>query len=149
MEVSVGGPGKVRPTFVREGDRDYVELKIIGDPNTVIEKVTPAHVQRWPREWEAYQQGKTEVEIKGTPLTDVPGIDRGQAMAYKLNNVRTAEELADLDDAACRGLGMGAMTHRKAAQMLLKLNALQAAQVDDEPKRRGRPPKSDTPDDAA
>lgn len=145
MEVSVGGPGKVRATFIRDGDRDMVELKIIGDLNTFLSKVMPEHVQKWPREWAAYQAGKSEVEIKGTPLTDVPGIDRGQAMAYKLNNVRTAEELADLDDAACRGLGMGALTHRKAAQMLLKLNALQAAQVEDEPVKRGRPRKDEVP----
>lgn len=144
MEVSVGGPGKVRATFIRDGDRDMVELKIIGDPNTFLSKVMPEHVQKWPREWAAYQAGKSEVEIKGTPLTDVPGIDRGQAMAYKLNNVRTAEELADLDDAACRGLGMGALTHRKAAQMLLKLNALQASQVEDEPAKRGRPRKEES-----
>ena len=121
---------------------DKVELKIIGDPCDWRGKVTPEHVAQFPREWETYQQGKGEVEIIGTPLTDVPGITKEMAISLKLKGVRTAEELAALDEAASKGLGMGVMTLSKIARNMMaaaELETLKALTAD--APRRGRPPK--------
>jgi hypothetical protein len=138
---------KLRCKFFRDGDRDYAEVVIIGDPNTLIQKVDEWHVKTFPREWEAYQRDAGEVEVKGTPLTEVPGIDRNAALALKLKGVRVAEELAALDDGAAQGLGMGMMTFIKAARLLMKAKA-QEAQLEviaaaETIKARGpgRPPK--------
>lgn len=145
---------KLRANFFKDvdGKQDLVEIVIIGDPNTLIRKVTTEHVRRFPREWEAFQSGQTEVKIEGTPLTDVPGLDRSAALAMKLKGVRTAEELAALDEAAATGLGMNMRTFVKAAQNLVKLREFEKAQereeklkaLDEDKPRRGRPPRVET-----
>lgn len=147
---------KLRANFFKDvdGKQDLVEIVVIGDPNTLIKKVTPEHVKRFPREWEAYQAGSTEVTVAGTPLTEVPGVDRNAALAMKLKGIRTAEELANLDEGAAVALGMNMRTFVKSAQNLVKLRKLEAAQAleeklnaleADEPKpRRGRPPRVET-----
>ncbi len=140
---------KLRAKFFRddEANRDMVEIRIIGDPNSLIRKVTPQDVERWPNEWNGYQAGKSELEVKGTPLMDVPGLDKGRAMSLKLQGVRTAEELAGLDEAAAKGLGLGTWTLVRVAKAFLaerRLEALEAL-TEDAPKRGpGRPPKSET-----
>lgn len=139
-----GGPGKLRGKFFKDDatGRDMIEIRIVGDPSTLISKVQPEHVVKFAREWEAYQQGATEVDVGGTPITEVPGVDRNVALALKLKGVRNAEELAALDEAAAKGLGMGIFTMSKAAKQLVRLKELEAMQsmLADAP-RRGRPPK--------
>jgi len=140
--------GNVRAKFFKsETGQDLVEIKIIGDPCDIILKVAPHHIEQFPREWEAFQQGEQNVDYGGTPLTDVPGIDANVAIAYKLKGVHNAEMLANLSDAAALGLGMGGLTARNVARLLVEANkhnpeALRAAQaVPEAPKRKGRPPK--------
>lgn len=146
---------KLRANFFKDvdGKQDLVEIVIIGDPNTLIKKVTPDHVRRFSREWEAFQAGQTEVHVEGIPLTEVPGIDRSAALALKLKGVRTAEELAALDEAAATGLGMNMRTFVNSAKNLVKLRNLEKMQaveeklkaIDTEEKpRRGRPPRIET-----
>ena len=143
---------KLRANFFKDvdGKQDLIEIVIIGDPNTLIKKVAPEHVKTFPREWEAYQSGQTEIKIEGTPLTEVPGIDRNLALALKLKGVRTAEELAALDEAAATGLGMNMRTFVSSAKNLVKIKAYEkqeAAQaamlaaVEEDKPRRGRSPK--------
>lgn len=137
----------VRAKFFKDGDFDRVEISIVGDPNTIIQKVAPEHLKQFPKEWEAYRAGEREVDYGGTPLTDVPGIDHNKATAYKLKGVHNAEMLADLSDAATKNMGLGGLTDRKSAQLLIKANAhdrLAALTVDVEPVKRGpgRPPKA-------
>lgn len=135
---------KLRATFFKDGKRDMIHIKIVGDPCDNIEKVTPAHIAAYPREWEQYQSGQEHVDVGGTELTEVPGITRDIATAYRLKGVRNAEELRALDDAAVKSLGMQGLAHRRAADLLLKekeLEALKALQA--EVKRGpGRPPKA-------
>lgn len=144
---------KLRANFFKDvdGKQDLIEIVIIGDPNTLIKKVAPEHVKTFPREWEAYQSGQTEIKVEGTPLTEVPGIDRNLALALKLKGVRTAEELAALDEAAAVSLGMNMRTFVSSAKNLVKVKAYEkqeaaqaamlAAAEEDKP-RRGRPPKA-------
>jgi hypothetical protein len=121
--------------------------------------VTPDVAAKFPREWESYQSSNESIAIPGTPLTEVPGVDRNAAANLKMQGVRVAEELAALDEAHAKALGLGGITFWKAAKNLIKLKQLEAMQsvmeahqakvaapVEDEPKRRGRPPKVDTPD---
>lgn len=115
---------KLRATFFRDGARDMIEIKIIGDPNTVIRKVEPKDLSQFASEWTAYEAGKGDVDVGGTPLTEVPGILPALAVAWKLKGVRNAEELAALDDHAIRSLGMNALSFRTAAQNLLAAREL-------------------------
>jgi len=145
---------KLRANFFKDvdGKQDLIEIVIIGDPNTLIKKVTTEHVCRFPREWEAYQSGQSEVKVEGTPLTDVPGVDRTAALAMKLKGVRTAEELAALDEAAATGMGMNMRTFVKAAKNLVQLREFEKAReredklkaLDEDKPRRGRTPRAET-----
>jgi hypothetical protein len=133
---------KTRAKFFKDEvtGRPMVHIHAIGDPCDIIQKVEPRHIQRWPAEWKAFEDGQSEPEIVGTPLMEVPGIDKDKAMQLKLKGVRTAEELAALDDAACNAVGMGTLTFRKIARLLLQTKKLEA---EAEMPRRGRPPKTD------
>jgi hypothetical protein len=160
--MQLADTAKLRANFFKDvdGKQDLVEIVIIGDPNTLIKKVSPDHVRTFPREWEAYQSGQTEIKIDGTPLTEVPGVDRNLALALKLKGVRTAEELAALDEAAATGLGMNMRTFVSTAKNFVKLKAyekqeaaqaamLAAAVVEEDKPRRGRPPKAVEVEDAS
>lgn len=134
----------VRAKFFRDADRDMVELKIVGDPNTLFQKVAPEHLRRFPQEWAAYEAGKETVDYGGTPLTDVPGVDRNLATAFALKNVHNAEMLAALSDAAALSLGMNGQTMRKSAQLLIKANeADKLTAMLAEKRGPGRPRKDD------
>ena len=143
----------VRSNFFKDGTRDFVSISIIGDPNTSITKVQPEHLAQFPREWAAYQAGAANIDYGGTDLTEVPGITANAATALKLRGIHNAEMLAALSDAAALGLGMGGITQRNTALLLLKAKGVEVkpdtfvskaeqAVEDAEPKRRGRPPKS-------
>jgi hypothetical protein len=138
-------PSKVRAKFFKgETGHDYVEISIIGDPNTVLRKVGPEDTVRFPKEWESYQSQAGELPVTGTPLIEVPGIDNGAALGLRLKGVRTAEELAGLDESAAKALGHGIWTFCQNARNLLKLRDMEAMQdmVASAP-RRGRPPKAE------
>jgi hypothetical protein len=139
-DVVTGQPAgnKLRAKFFKDGERDYIEITIIGDPCTVLRKVTVQDTQRFPIDWAAYVAGEKEIVIDGSPLTDVPGVDRNLSLAYKLKGVRTAEELAALDEMSAKSLGMGGLTTWQAARNLVRLRQLEALA---EAPRRGRPPK--------
>lgn len=149
--------GNVRAKFFKDGDFDRVEISIVGDPNTFIKKVEPSDIKQFPLEWESYRAGEREVEYGGTPLTDVPGVDPGKSVAYKLKGVHNAEMLAELTDAGCRNMGLGALSDRRGAQLLLKANEhdrlkaaapVVVAMPADQRRGPGRPPKAKTDETA-
>jgi hypothetical protein len=135
----------VRGRFFQHSGKDFVELKVVGDPNTIMLRVEPEHIHQFPNEWDAYQGGKTAPEPDGTPLTEIPGVSDGMAMAFKLKGVRTVEEFAELSDAAVKALGMGALTLRKNATNLLDAQRARAMAglVEAEKPKRGRPRKTE------
>lgn len=135
-------PSKVRAKFFKgESGRDYVEISIVGDPNTVIRKVTPADTEHYAKEWDAYNANGGELPVVGTPLTEVPGIDANAAVGLRLKGVRTVEELAGLDEAAAKSLGMGGLTFWNTAKQLIRIRELEALQaaVEAAPKRSRKP----------
>lgn len=136
--IPAAKPGpNVRARFYKEGNTVWLEETVVASKDSLAMKARPEHIQKWPREYEAFTQGQDEVDVGGIPLTEVPGITRELAKQYKLKGVRNAEELAALTDAGCSALGTGALTARKAAQNLLK--AMQAdvlqKQLDDAKKK--------------
>jgi hypothetical protein len=131
MELT-GNPNAIRAMFYHDEDRkrDMVELKIVGDPNTVKMKVTPELAAQYPRDWENFQKGRGEQTIvEGTALSEVPGVDRDAAIRLRIQGVRTAEELAGLDEGQAKALGLGGLTFWKAAKQLIKLRELEALQA--------------------
>lgn len=120
----------LRPEFYRNEDTGAVMVRVanLASKDIYEAKAQPEHIKQFPDAYEAFEKGKSE-PVSGTPLTDIPGITREVARGYRLKNIRNAEELAALSDAACTALGHGILTARKSAQMLLKANHADALQA--------------------
>jgi hypothetical protein len=119
----------IRAEFYAANNSTWVRIKIIGDPNEVERKVKDEDKARFPREWAAFEAGQTPAEPEGMPLTEIEGLTEQAAATYRAKGVRTVEELAALDDGALRGLGMGSLSNRKAAQALVSEKQEQAIAV--------------------
>lgn len=128
--IPAAGKGlNVRARFWKDDDTKKVwcEERVAVSGDTVSMKAGPEHIQKWPAEYEAFMKGMDEVDVGGTPLTDVPGISKQIAQQYRLKGIRNAEELSAVSDGICSQLGLGALSARKAAQNLLA--ASEAAQL--------------------
>src|SRR5512139_3308169 len=108
-----------KPRFYKDGNRDLVEISLIGSPDTIVQRVTPEHMARFREEWNAYCDGRPMEQRKGTPLTTLPEITEEMAKSFVERNLHTLEELAVLNDHQCQGLGHGLLTLRKKAQHLV------------------------------
>ena len=147
--------------FFRDSVQDFISITMKGTTDTVLRKATPADVERFPDEWARYQSGRDEPEPEGIPLTDIPGLGKEQILMLKLHSIRTAEELAAVDDAVLVNLGMGMRALHRTAKLVVgkrrdnseldtlreRLAALEAITNPPplgEPVRRGpgRPPKT-------
>lgn len=115
--------------FFREGAIDFVEISFVGSKDTLVKKVTPSHMAKFQPEWTAYCDGRPLEKRKGTPLTDVAGVNSLRAEQFIATNVHTAEELAALSDGQCQALGHGTITARREAQALLEKRAGEFAQT--------------------
>lgn len=114
--------------FYRENGADYVRIGFVGEKDTIIKKVSPEHMEKFRKEWNAYCDGVPLAKRVGTPLTDVPNLNQEVAESYILRNVHTAEELAALSDGTCQNLGHGTLTFRNEARKLIEKRKLQMAE---------------------
>lgn len=105
--------------FFRDGNKDYVEISFIGNPDTVIQKVTPAIMAQYRDSWNAFCDGVPMRKREGTALTELSEITQEKAVDLIRRNVHNLEELAALTDHQCQGLGHGTMSLRKLAQALV------------------------------
>ena len=111
----------LRIEFIDNDDGpDLVEVRRVGDMNTVIYKVSEKLSfleEHFPLELAAYQKtGATEIRAKGTPLTDIKGLGKRRASTLEKQDVKTVEQLAELSDASINSLGAGMIDLRKKAR---------------------------------
>lgn len=65
--------------------------------------MTPA--QRWPEEYRAFKAGLADA-VSGTPLSHLPFLSKAQVAEFRVANIKTAEQLASLSEAAvAKGFG--------------------------------------------
>jgi hypothetical protein len=92
-------------------------IKAIGQEDVSCVTMKPANhaelIQRFPDAWDAYSDGSLEVE--GTPLTELEGIDETKALHLRLAGYRVLEEFATAPDAVCTNLGFGTRKLRDRA----------------------------------
>lgn len=120
----------LRPEFFKRDDGALmIRVANLASKDIYEAKAQPEHFTQFPHAYEAFEKGAPETEVSGTPLTDVPGITKEIARGYRTKNIRNAEELAALSDAACSAMGHGILTARKSAAMLLKANQSDALQA--------------------
>lgn len=93
-----------RPIFE---DVEFIEIMIAGDAKSQVEsKVSQKHIDRWPREYEAFKNG-LEATVTGTPITEWPAITASRAAELKALKIFTVEALAEIPDTAIQRIGMG------------------------------------------
>lgn len=86
---------KGRPVYV---DREFVTIIVPGDKHSVVmRQARELDKTRFPRQYEAFQQGKEEQQ-SGTPLSLMPWITPSRVEEYKFFKVVTVEQLAAISD---------------------------------------------------
>ena len=118
--------GNKRITIYRDPTNkfDLVEIKLIGDPNTVIYKMKDKEEQikqEFPNEYNAYYKSKKPVKNtkKETPLTKLKSLNINKKKFFEMEGINSVEQLAGLSDVDCHGLGKYVLDHRKEAKQFL------------------------------
>ena len=83
-----------RPMFK---DREYIDIRIPGQRDGVARPATPVDKLRFPDHYKAFQD-RTEMPTEGTPLSEWPAISRSMADQLAFQNVKTVEQLSDIND---------------------------------------------------
>lgn len=83
-----------RPIF---REREYVDIKVPGQRDGVARPASPADKARFPRHYAAFQN-RMEAPSDGTPLTEWPAITRSVADQMSFENIKTVEQLANVND---------------------------------------------------
>jgi len=90
-----------RPIFK---EREYIEITIPGSRDLVTRPARVEDKERFPRHYEAFQQ-RIEMPVEGTPLVEWPAINRSFADELAFLNIKTVEQLADLNDNSMNFMG--------------------------------------------
>lgn len=157
---NVEAPGRVRCEFYFDEDHncDMAKIWIIGDTGNLLKRAGPEVISRWPAEWELYQKtsGGGKDPVGGTPLKEVPGLERDSISVLRYNGVRNVEEFIALSEDDVRRIGAGfnvfwraainMMKAKKADEQERRLAELEARLAEAEKPKRGpgRPRKDET-----
>jgi hypothetical protein len=137
--VANNTPNPQRPTFFFDQARrcDMVEIVSITDTkSTVIKRVSPEVISQFQKEWDAYCAGRPSDDIGGTPLNEVPGLERNAITMLGLKGIRNAEELASLTDSMAQQLGMGVLAWSRTARLLINSQKYEALDAETSPKSK-------------
>lgn len=112
-----------RPIYKQEV---FVRIYTPGDKTKVVDRKArlepqgdiPSDPQRWPRQWQAFQNGEQAV-YEGTPLKEWPKVNVSQIRDLSGMNIHTVEQLAAVSDHALSGLGHGGRALRDSAKLWL------------------------------
>ena len=104
-----------RPIF---REVEYVEIRVPGQRDVqACRPATYADKQRFPLHYEKFKQ-RIEAPVDGTPLAEWPHISRSQAEELSFMNVKTVEQLANLNDNFASRLHGGHSLKRRAGEWL-------------------------------
>lgn len=98
--------------------RELVQFIMPGNPNAPVERVAPEHVERWPKQYEAFKKG-VEITTDGTPLEMWPILNRAQVLNMKALGLHSIEQCAAMSDLAVQKVGMGGHKIRELAKAYL------------------------------
>jgi hypothetical protein len=107
---------KLGRQFYREVE--YVTIRIPGDKdNDIVRPVRFSDKQAWPTQYAAFKAG-LEQPVSGTPLSQLPFLNKAQVLEFGAVGVRTAEQLVEMSDAVAQKF-MGAHAIRKRVKDFL------------------------------
>lgn len=76
---------------------DMVEIRQVGETDSLKEEVNEVHKMRWPNQWQQYQSNQEQI-VSGTPLIELfPGFPEVIAQ-LRMINVHTIEGLIKVPD---------------------------------------------------
>lgn len=156
--------------FPIEKGVDMVEIRQVGERDSLRREVTDTDKARWPQRWAAYQQNRQQVQ-EGTPLDLLFPKNPEVVATLKANNIHTIQALDVVPDSVTlpfigehkakarmflegidKGKGFHALEKKledaefRNLELEDRLKALEArlATIDDDKRGSGRPRKSDT-----
>jgi hypothetical protein len=147
-----------RPIF---REKVYIDMKVPGSRDGIVRPASDRDIARFPRHYEAFK-ARIELPTDGTPLSEWPQMARSLVEELSFMNIKTVEQLANLNDSVAGRLMGGNNLKAKAkawldradkgltaerlqieledrdlqlANMQLQLNEL-AAQLESRPRKR-------------
>lgn len=104
-----------RPIF-----RDELRVQFImpASPNQPVMRVTQEHIERWPKQYEAFMRGG-EMAVEGTPLEQWPIMTRAMVLELKALGLYSVEQCAMMPDTAVQKVGRGGYAIRERAKAYL------------------------------
>ncbi len=88
---------------------------------SVPELCTEYHKQRFPFQWQQYQNSKgVGLAVQGTPLEEWPALEVGQRESLRAAKFYTVEQIANASDLQVQTIGMGGMALRQKAAAWLQ-----------------------------
>ena len=86
-------------------ERDHIEIKTPGDDRKVIDSLaTPDYVSRFPRQWEAFQNGRDDPDA--ILVNDMAWIDQASKDLLTKNAVNTVQQLAGMTEETVNASGV-------------------------------------------
>lgn len=83
-----------RPMFK---ELEYIDIRVPGQRDGVARPATARDKSRFPAHYQAFKN-RMEMPVDGTPLSEWPAISRSMADQLSFQNIKTVEQLADLND---------------------------------------------------
>jgi hypothetical protein len=99
-------------------EKEYIDIRIPGSRDGAARPATFRDKQRFPRHYAAFQQ-RVEMAEEGTPLSEWPVISRTLADEMAFFNIKTVEQLANVNDTIA-GQFMGAQMYKQKAKAWLE-----------------------------
>ena len=117
-------PYKDKKASAEEGraifvEREYIDIRVPGQRDSVVRPATPRDKERFPRHYAAFQQ-RIEMPVGGTPLIEWPAITRSLADELSFKNIKTVEQLAELNDNLMHNIQGAQNFKQKAKDWLLR-----------------------------
>jgi hypothetical protein len=104
-----------RPIFE---DREYVEIRVPGKRDFQTKLASDMLKQRFPVHYERFKARESQQVEEGTPLSEWPGVTRGQVEELRFFQILTVENLANVADSSLKAMHGGLRLKQKAAQYL-------------------------------
>jgi hypothetical protein len=114
IKDSVATKAEGRPMFK---EVEMIDIRVPGQRDGVARPASPRDKQRFPEHYAAFKN-RTEAPIDGTPLLEWPAVSRSFADQLAFLNVKTVEQLAELNDANMHNIPGISMFKQKAKDWL-------------------------------
>tara|TARA_R100001163_G_scaffold447_2_gene663 strand:+ start:3640 stop:4074 length:435 start_codon:yes stop_codon:yes gene_type:complete len=80
----------------------------------------PEDLQRFPTQWQEYLKNKKKKKVKGTHLSELPGMTEPRRTELELAGIESCEELDVAEETKLRNLGDAYIELQRIAQLYMK-----------------------------